>query len=166
METVEKATRSLGIEPQLLDVRKVEDLEPAFGAAVRHRADALVVGIETLTQANQGLIVDLATRRRLPAMYASTEFTGGLISYGVNYPETYRRAAGFAHKIFRGAKPADLPVEEPTSFELVINSKAARGLGLTIPPALLLRANTVIESPSPAHPSATKTIGPRGVESP
>ena len=163
---VEKATRSLGIEPQLLDVRKVEDLEPAFGAAVRHRADALVVGIETLTQANQGLFVDLATRRRLPAMYASTEFTGGLISYGVNYPETYRRAAGFAHKIFRGAKPADLPVEEPTSFELVINSKAARGLGLTIPPALLLRANTVIESPSPAHPSATKTIGPRGVESP
>ena len=99
-------------------------------------------------------------------MYASTEFTGGLISYGVNYPETYRRAAGFAHKIFRGAKPADLPVEEPTSFELVINSKAARGLGLTIPPALLLRANTVIESPRPAHPSATKTIGPRGVESP
>jgi putative ABC transport system substrate-binding protein len=163
---VEKATRSLGIEPQLLDVRKVEDLEPAFDAAHRQRADALVVGIETLTQANQRLIVDLATRRRLPAMYASTEFTGGLISYGANYPEMYRRAAGYAHKIFRGAKPADLPVEEPTSFDLVINSKAARALGLTIPRALLLRANTVTESPSLPHASSPKTIAPRGVESP
>ncbi len=151
---VEKAARSRGIEPQLLDVRKVEDLEPAFDAAARQRADGLVVGIETLTQANQRLIVDLAARRRLPAIYASTEYTGGLISYGVNYPEMYRRAASYAHKILRGAKPADLPVEEPTTLELVINSKTARALGLTIPPALLLRANTVTESTA------------RGVESP
>lgn len=78
----------------------------------------LIVGIETLTQANQRLIVDLAARHRLPAMYASTEFAGGLISYGVNYPEMDRRAAGYAHKIFRGARPADLPVEEPTTFQL------------------------------------------------
>jgi len=106
---VETAARSLGIEPQLLDVRKREDLEPAFDVAIRQRVDALVVGIETLTQANQGLIVDLAARRRLPAMYASTEFSGGLISYGVNYPEMYRRAAMFADKIFKGAKPADRP---------------------------------------------------------
>ena len=152
---VEKAARSRGIEPQLLDVRKVEDLEPAFDAAARQRADGLVVGIETLTQANQRLIVDLAARRRLPAIYASTEYTGGLISYGVNYPEMYRRAASYAHKILRGAKPADLPVEEPTTLELVINSKTARALGLTIPPALLLRANTVTESSTA-----------RGVESP
>ena len=163
---VEKATRSLGLEPQLLDVRKVEDLEPAFDAAIRQRADALVVGIDTLTQANQRRIVDLATRRRLPAMYASTEFTGGLISYGVNYPEMYRRAAGVAHKIFRGAKPADLPVEEPTAFELVINSKTARTLGLTIPPALLLRADTVTEAPNLGQPSSPKTLRYRGVESP
>src|SRR5262249_21100431 len=72
------------------------------------------------------LIVDLAARRRLPAIYASTEFAGGLISYGVNYPETYRRAATYAHKIFKGARPADLPVEEPRTFELVINAKTAR----------------------------------------
>ena len=146
---VEKAARSLGIEPVLLDVRKAEDLEAAFEAAIRQRADALIVGIDTLTQANHRLIVDLAARHRLPAMYASTEFAGGLISYGVNYPEMYRRAAGFAHKIFKGAKPADLPVEEPTVFELVINPRTGRALGLTIPPALLLRADRLSDRESP-----------------
>ena len=159
---VERATRSRGLEPQLLDVRKVADLEPAFDAAVRQRADALVVGIDTLTQANQQLIVELAAKRRLPAMYASTEFSGGLISYGVDYPDMYRRAAIYAHKIFRGAKPADLPVEEPTKFQLVINSKTARGLGLTIPPTLLLKADTVTELSGLARPSS----GPRALESP
>jgi len=138
---VERAARSLGIEPLLLDVRKAEDLEPAFEAATRQRADALIVGIDTVTQSNQRIIVELAAKHRLPAMYASTEFAGGLISYGVNYPEMYRRAAGIAHKIFKGAKPADLPVEEPTAFELVINPKTGQALGLTIPPALLLRSN-------------------------
>ena len=141
---VETAARSLGIEPQLLDVRKAEDLEPAFDAAIRQRADALVVGLETLTQTNQRVIVGLAAKRRLPAIYASTEFAGGLIAYGANYPEMYRHAANFAHRIFRGAKPADLPVEEPTKFELVINLKTAKALGLTIPPALLLRADQAI----------------------
>jgi putative ABC transport system substrate-binding protein len=163
---VEMAARSLGIEPQLLDVRKREDLEPAFDAAVSQRADAHVVGIETLTQANQGLIVDLAARRRLPAIYASAEFRGGLISYGVNYPEMYRRAARFADKIFRGAKPADLPVEEPTTFELVINSKTARALGLTIPPSLLLRADRVVEGSTTSTSSAGTGIGSREEESP
>ena len=142
---IEKAARSIDIEPLLLDVRKVEDLEPAFTTAVRLRADAMIVGLDTLTQANQWIIVDLAAKHRLPAMYASTEFARGLVAYGVNYPEMYRRAAGFAHKIFRGAKPADLPVEEPTAFELVINLRTARSLGLTIPPSLLLRADYVVE---------------------
>ena len=142
---IEMAARSLGIEPHLLDVRKLEDLEPAFDAATKQRVDALIVGLETLTQANQRVIVDLAARRRLPAMYASTEFSGGLVVYGVNYPEMYRRAASFAHKIFKGANPADLPVEEPTKFELVINLKTAKALGLTIPQSLLLRADQVIE---------------------
>jgi putative ABC transport system substrate-binding protein len=154
---IERATRARGIEPQLLDVRKAEDLEPAFDTAIRQRADGLIVGIDTLTQANQQLIVGLAARRRLPAIYASTEFTGGLISYGVNYPEMYRRAAVYAHKVFHGAKPADLPVEEPTTFELVINSRSARSLGLKIPPALLLRANAVTD---------ITPLGARGVESP
>jgi putative ABC transport system substrate-binding protein len=154
---VERAARSIGIEPQLLDVRRVEDLAPAFDTAVRQRVDAMLVGIETLTQTNQALIVDLAARRRLPAMYASTEFGGGLISYGVNYPEMYRRAATFAHKIFRGARPADLPVEEPTTFELVINARTAHALGLTIPPGLLLRADRLSEYPSTAPASPWKT---------
>ena len=142
---IERATRSLDIEPLLLDVRRVEDLDPAFRSAVRQRADALIVGLDTLTQANQAVIVDLAARYRLPAIYASTEFARGLVAYGVNYPEMYRRAAGLAHKIFRGARPADLPVEEPTAFEFVINLKTARSLGLRIPPSLLLRADHVIE---------------------
>ena len=149
---IEKATRALGLEPQLLDVRKAEDLEPAFEAAQRQRVDALVVGIDTLTQANQRLIVDLAARRRLPAIYASSEFNGGLMSYGVNYPEVYRRAATYADKIFHGTRPADLPVEEPTAFELVINTRTARDLGLTIPPALLLRADSLTERLQPQSP--------------
>jgi len=142
---IELAARSLGMEPQLLDVRRVQDLEPAFDAASALRVDALIVGLETLTQANQRMIVDLAAKRRLPAIYASTEFVGGLVSYGVEYPEMYRRAAGYAHKIFKGATPAELPVEEPTKFELVINLRTAKALGgVTIPPSLLLRADHVI----------------------
>ena len=163
---VERASRSIGIEPHLLDVRKAADLEPAFDAAVKARADALLVGIETVTQANQGVIVDLAARHRLPAMYASTEFAGGLISYGVNYPEMYRRAAAFAHKIFRGTRPADLPVEEPTTFELVINPRTARTLGLTIPPTLLVRADRVSDSPSAAPGSPSRSTTPSDVERP
>jgi putative ABC transport system substrate-binding protein len=142
---VERATRSLGLHAQLLDVRKREDLGPAFDGAIRQRADALVVGLETLTQANQRLIVDLAAKHRLPAIYASTEFAGGLVVYGVNYPDQYRRAASFADRIFKGAKPADLPVEQPTKFELVINTRTAKALGLKIPPSLLLRADQVIQ---------------------
>jgi putative ABC transport system substrate-binding protein len=142
---VETAARSLAIQPQLLDVRKPEDLTPAFDGAMRQRADALVVGIDTLTQANQRLIVDLAAKHRLPAIYASTEFAGGLVIYGVNYSDQYRRAASFADRIFKGAKPADLPVEQPTKFELVIDTRTAKALGLTIPPSLLLRADQVIQ---------------------
>jgi len=142
---VEIAARSLGLQPQLLDVRKPEDLGPAFDAAIRHRADALVVGLETLTLTSQQTIVDLAAKHRLPAMYASTEFAGGLIVYGVHYPDQYRLAASFADKIFKGAKPADLPVEQPTKFELVINLKTAKALGLTIPRSVLGRADQVIE---------------------
>jgi putative tryptophan/tyrosine transport system substrate-binding protein len=142
---VEMAARSLSVEPHLLDVRKPEDLAPAFDAAGRQRADALIVGLDTLTQANQHVIVDLAAKRRLPAIYASLEFAGGLAVYGVNYPEMYRQAASFASKIFKGAKPEDLPVEEPTRVELVINLRTARAIGLTIPQSVLFRADRVIE---------------------
>ncbi len=142
---IETAARSLGIQPQLLDVRKPEDLGPAFDGAVRQRTDVLVVGLDTLTQASQRLIVDLAAKHRLPAVYASMEFAGGLLVYGVNYPDHYRRAATFADRIFKGTQPGDLPVERPTKFELVINLKTAKALGLTIPPSLLQRADQVIE---------------------
>ena len=142
---VEKSAPSLGMQPQLLDVRKPEDLGPAFDSAISQRADGLVVGLDTLTQANQRLIVDLAAKHRLPAMYASMEFAGGLIVYGVNYPDHYRRAASFVDRIFKGALPADLPIEQPTKFDLVINLKTAKALGLTIPQSLLLRADQVIE---------------------
>ena len=142
---VETAARALGLQAHLLDVRKVEDLRPAFDMATRQRADALVVGLETLTLANAPLIVELAAKHRLPAMYASTEFVGGLASYGVNYPDHYRRAATFVDKIFKGAKPADLPVEQPTKLELAINLKTARALGLTVPQTVLLQVDHMIE---------------------
>ena len=142
---VETAARSLGIQPQLLDVRKPDDLVRAFDGAISQRADGLVVGLDTLTQANHRLIVDLAAKHRLPAIYASMEFADGLITYGVNYPELYRRAASFVDRIFRGTKPADLPVEQPTKFELVVDMKTAKALSLTVPPLLLLRAHRVVQ---------------------
>jgi len=142
---VETAARSLGVQPLLLDVRKAEDLRPAFETAMRERADALVVGLETLTLASAPLIVDLAAKHRLPAVYASTEFIGGLASYGVNYPDHYRRAATFVDKIFKGAKPSDLPVEQPTKLELVVNLRTARALGLTIPRTVMLQVDQIVE---------------------
>lgn len=141
MEEVDAAARSLGLRAQLLDVRRAEDLGPAFDAAVKQRADALVVGIDTIVLANRRLVVELAARHRLPAIYPTSEFAGGLVAYGVNYPEVYRRAAGFVDKLIKGTRPADLPMEQPTKFELIINLKTARSLGLTIPPALLLQAD-------------------------
>ena len=142
---VERAARSLGIEAQLFDVRKTGDLGPAFERAVKQRADGLVVALDTLTQANRQLIVELAGKHRLPAVYASSEFFGGLVTYGGNYADVYRRAAAFVDKIVKGAKPADIPMQQPTQFELVVNLKTAKALGLTIPPSLLLQADHVIQ---------------------
>ena len=144
-QAVESAARTLGIQSQLLDVRTPEDIERAFDTAIAKRIDGLVVAIEGLTQAYRRLIVDLAAKHRLPVIYAGREFVdaGGLISYGVSYPDMYYRAASFVHRIFRGTKPADLPVEQPMRFELVINRKTAQSLGLPIPPVLLLRADEV-----------------------
>jgi putative ABC transport system substrate-binding protein len=144
---VEMAARPLGVQSQLLDVRTPEEIGRAFNAAIQERADALVVAIEALTQANRRPIVDLAAQHRLPAMYAGREFVdaGGLISYGVSYPDMYYRAASFVNKIFKGTKPADLPVEQPMKFELVINLKTAKALGLTIPQIVLFQADEVIQ---------------------
>ena len=141
------AARSLGLQAELLDVRSQDDLGRAFDLAVRQHVDALVIGADGLTQLHQQTIVDLVARNRLPAAYPAREFVeaGGLIAYAVNYPDLYFRFAGFVDKIFKGAKPGTLPVEQPTKFELVINLKTAKALGLTIPPSLLQRADQVIE---------------------
>jgi ABC-type uncharacterized transport system substrate-binding protein len=146
-KAIETAARSLGIKPQLLDVRKSEHIGPLFDAAITSRADALVVGADGVVQANLQSIIELATKHRLPTMYPSREFVdaGGLISYGVSYPHLYYRAATFVDKIFRGAKPGDLPLEQPTKFELVINMKAAKALGLTIMPSVLARTDEIIQ---------------------
>ena len=144
---IETAARSVGVQPQLLDVRKPEDFGPAFDAATRQRADGLIVGQEGLLQANRKLIVQLAAEHRLPAIYRSKEFieVGGLMAYGPSYPDLYRRAATYVDKILKGAKPGDLPVEQPTKFELIINLKTAKTLAITIPQSLLLRADEVIQ---------------------
>jgi len=140
------AAQRLGIQLQLLDVRKPEDLARAFETSIRQYVGAVIVGVDEFTQMHQRDIVDRAVKNRLPAMYASREFVdaGGLITYGVSYPDLYRRAATFVDKILKGVKPADLPVEQPTKLELVINLKAARSIGLAIPQAMLLRADEVI----------------------
>jgi putative tryptophan/tyrosine transport system substrate-binding protein len=141
------AARSLGLQAELLDVRNDGDLGRAFELAVRQHVDALVVGADGLTQMHQQTIIDLMARNRLPAVYPAREFVdaGGLIAYAVNYPDLYFRLASLIDKIFKGAKPAELPVEQPTKFELVINLKTVQALGLTVPPALLARADEVIE---------------------
>jgi putative tryptophan/tyrosine transport system substrate-binding protein len=144
---VDNTARTIGIQSQLFDVRKAADLAPTFENASRQKIGAFVVGIDAVTQANQKVIIELAAKHRLPAIYPSKEFVdvGGLITYGVNYPDLYRRAATFVDKILKGTKPSDLPVEQPTKFEMIVNLKTAKLLGLTLPPAILLRADEVIE---------------------
>jgi len=146
-EETKTAARSLGLQAELLDVRSQGDLGRAFELAVRQHVDALVIGADGLTQMHQQTIVDLVARNKLPAVYPAREFVeaGGLIAYAVNYPDLYFRFASFVDKIFKGAKPAELPVEQPTTFELLINRKTAKTLGITIPPSILLRADEVIQ---------------------
>jgi putative ABC transport system substrate-binding protein len=146
-EETKMAARSLGLQAELLDVRSQGDLGRAFELAARQHVDALLVGADGLTQLHRQMIVDLVARNRLPAAYAAREFAqaGGLIAYGVNYPDLYFRFASFVDKIFKGAKPGELPVEQPAKFELVINFKTAKALGLTIPQSLLLRADEILQ---------------------
>jgi len=141
------AARQLAIEAELLDVRNGDEIGRAIEAAVSKRIDALLVGNDSVTQENRALIADLAARKRLPTVYGSKEFVeaGGLISYAVSYQQLYYRAARFVDKILKGAKAGDLPVEQPTKFELVINLKAAKAIGLTISESFLARADEVIE---------------------
>jgi putative ABC transport system substrate-binding protein len=146
-EETKKAAQTLGIEVSLLDVRTKDDISAAFETATARRVDTLLVGIDGLIQENRQLIADLAAKHRLPAIYPSREFVdvGGLMAYGVSYPDLYLRSASLIDKIFRGAKPGDLPVEQPTKLEFIVNLKAASALGLTVPPLLIARADEVIE---------------------
>ena len=141
------AAKSLGLRLQVLRVRDSAELDAAFAAVTRERAGALyVVENPTLVQ-RRVRILELATKRRLPTMFGVTRYldAGGLMAYGPDTLEMSRRAASYVDRIFRGAKPADLAVEQPTKFELVINLKTAKALGLTIPPSLLRRADQVLE---------------------
>jgi putative ABC transport system substrate-binding protein len=147
LRQTEIAARALGLQVQLLKARGPDELEGAFAAMTRERASALLVQVDVIFALHARRIADLAAKRRVPAMYGSREHVevGGLMSYAPNVPDLFRRAATYVDKILKGAKPADLPVEHPTKFELVVNLKTAKALGLTIPPSLLLRADQVIE---------------------
>jgi len=144
---VQDAARALGITVFYAEADRPEQFAEAFSTIVRERADALLAAESTLNFVHQRRIVEFAATRRLPAMYAARQSVeaGGLIAYGVDGVDLYRRAAVYVDKILKGAKPADLPVEQPTKFELVVNRATARALGLTIPPAVLIRADQVIE---------------------
>jgi putative tryptophan/tyrosine transport system substrate-binding protein len=146
MREVEAATRTLGLETASAEIRRAEDIAPAF-EGLKGRAEALYVLPDPLLFANRIRINTLALGARLPTLHALREYveTGGLISYGTNWPDQWRRAADYVDKILRGAKPADLPIEQPTKFDLVINVTTAKVLGLTIPESFLLRADEVIE---------------------
>ena len=145
-QETEKAARSIGIRAQILDVRKAEDLGSAFEVARKERLGALLVTSDTVTQANRKAIAELALSNRLPTI-GTAEFAaaGILLSYAANLSSLYFRAASYIDRIFKGAKPGDMPMEEPTTLELIINVKTARALGVTIPPAVQLRADKLIE---------------------
>jgi putative ABC transport system substrate-binding protein len=145
--TAESAARRLSLEFHAVAVRAREELGDAFAAVRRFRADGLMVVQDPVLYSARGQVVRLAASHRLPAVYALSEFVevGGLMSYGVNIARQFRRAAVYVEKILNGAKPAELPVEQATQFELVINLMTAKALGLTIPPSLLARADQVIE---------------------
>jgi len=147
LRETEAAARTISVTLQPLAVRHPGDLEPLFAAATRERADALLVFAHAFAFVHRDRIIELAARQRLPTMYGWREFVdvGGLMSYGPNVNAILRRAAGYVDRILKGAKPGDLPIEQPTKFELVINLKTAKALGLTIPPSLLQRADQVIE---------------------
>jgi ABC-type uncharacterized transport system substrate-binding protein len=142
----EEAAQVLGLQLQSLEVRSAKDLENAFESATRIDGQALVTLTDPLLQSHRKQIVDFAAKSRLPGIYTDPEFVeaGGLMSYAANPLEFYARAAGYVDRILKGAKPGDLPVEQPTKFDLVISLKAAKQIGVTIPPNVLARADKVI----------------------
>ena len=147
MKATQTAARSLGVTLQAVEVRTADDFERAFASILKQRAEALVVGPGQFLFSHQQRVVEFSAKNHLPSLYAWKDpvIAGGLMAYGINIPQAYRRAAYYVDKILRGTKPGDLPVEQPTKFDLVINLKTAKSLGLTIPQPLLFQANAVIE---------------------
>jgi putative tryptophan/tyrosine transport system substrate-binding protein len=147
LKEMELAARAFAVQLQYLDVLDSKDIEPAFGAARKGRADAVLVLTSVVTNSHRKQIVELALTNRLPAIYYTAEWVeaGGLLTYGASFPDLFRRAATYVDKILKGAKPGDLPVEQPIKFEFIINLKAAKQIGLTIPPNVLARADKVIK---------------------
>jgi ABC-type uncharacterized transport system substrate-binding protein len=147
LQEIKTAGQRTGIAVLGVQARGRDEIERAFAALRKARAQGLIVLANAVVLTHRTQIIELAARNRLPAMYPWPEFTenGGLMAYSTNRTEMYRHAATFVDKILKGAKPADLPIEQPTQFELLINMKTARALGLTLPPSLLLRADRVIE---------------------
>jgi putative ABC transport system substrate-binding protein len=147
MKNVKARAKSLGVQLQLLEARGPDDFEAAFAAMARERAGALLVAPDPIFGFHRARLQELVAKSRLPTMYGLREHieVGGLMSYTVDLRESLRRAATYVDKILRGARPGDLPIEQPTKFELVINLKTAKALGLTIPPSLRARADHVIE---------------------
>ena len=142
----EAAARALGLQLEVLEVREINDLEAALAAAKKGRAEALDILDSPFFGAHRARIVEAVAKARLPAMYFQRQFVdlGGLMAYAANFPDLFRRAASYVDKILKGTKPGDLPVEQPTRFELVINLKTAKALGLTLPQSVLHRADEVI----------------------
>jgi putative ABC transport system substrate-binding protein len=147
LKEAESAASALGVQLQPIGVRSSDEFDGAFSAIRTWRADALYTLGDSLFANNRKRIVYFTTRNRMASMFSVREpvEAGGLVAYGANFLDLFRRAAGYVDKILRGARPADLPVEQPTTFELVINLKTAKALGLTIPPSILARADQVIE---------------------
>ena len=147
LKELQKAAPALGLTVHPLEVRERGDFEGAFVVMTRKRAHALFGAACILTFEHRKAIVDLAAKSRIPAMWGHRQFVeaGGLMSYAVNFYDQVRRAATYVDKILKGAKPGDLPVEQPMRFELVINMKTAKALGLTIPPSIMVRATEVIQ---------------------
>ena len=146
LREVELAAGAFGVKLQYLDVLGPKDIETAFRAASKGRADAVLVLLSPVVISHRTQLVEIALKSRLPAIYFRPEFVedGGLMSYATSFADLSRRAATYVDKILKGTKPADLPVEQPTKFELVINLKAAKQIGLTIPPNVLAQADKVI----------------------
>jgi putative tryptophan/tyrosine transport system substrate-binding protein len=146
LREMELAAKAFGVKLQSLDVRDLKDIETAFRAASKARANAVIVLAGTIVLVHRAQITTLAIKSRLPAMYPRPEFVedGGLMTYGPSIADLYRRAATYVDKILKGAKPADLPVEQPMKFEFIINLRTAKQIGLTIPPNVLARADKVI----------------------